>query len=178
MYFLVDFKSKNIFAKIRSQFFGYLSAEISRVYQCVSLCILQLCKISKSLIAKKNNSDFAIKVFEFSCKNYFNPSIFACILVWKYVRQVCMFLTVAKPFLWSFCIILNCTVSWTNWIVAFFLWWDSIPFFLFFSTRHQIDLPFLMLVKIQYQKPFWNWICYKFIGNDLDLENHKRSIHF
>ena len=148
MYFLVDFKSKNILLKSGLSLGTWVlrSAGFTNVYLCVSY---SFAKSLIAVIAKKNNSDCAIKIFEFSCKNYFNPSIFACLLVWKYVRQVCMFLTVAMPFLWSFCIIQNCTVSWTNWIVAFFLWWDSIPFFvLLFSTRHQIDLSF------QYQKPF------------------------
>ena len=174
MYFLVDFKSKNILLKSGLSFLGtwvLRSAGFTNMYLCVSY---SFAKSLIAVIAKKNNSDCAIKVFEFSCKNYFNPeSIPFCkpfgVELWKYVRQdvwqfcVCMFLTVAMPFLWSFCIILNCTVSWTNWIVPFFLWWDSIPFFvLLFSRKHQIDLSF------QYQKPFLK----------LNFEVHRKWFRF
>ena len=183
MYVLVDFKSKNILLKSGLSLGTWVlrSAGFTNVYLCVSY---SFAKSLIAVIAKKNNSDFAIKVFEFSCKNYFNPeSIPFCkpfgVELWKYVRQdvwqfcVCMFLTVAKPFLWSFCIILNCTVSWTNWIVAYFFGEIQYPF-LFSSFQGNIKLIFLFNIK----SLFWNWICYKFIGNDLDLENHKRSIHF
>ena len=154
---------------MRSQF-GYLSAEISRVYQCVSLCILQLCKISNCRNCQEKQFRFCNKSIWIFMQKLFQSRIHPFLQAfWKYVRQdvwqfcVCMFLTVAKPFLWSFCIIQNCTVSWTNWIVAFFLWWDSIPFFvLLFSTRHQIDLSF------QYQKPFLK----------LNFEVHRKWFRF
>ena len=153
---MVDFKSKNILLKSGLSFLGtwvLRSAGFTNVYLCVSY---SFAKSLIAVIAKKNNSDCAIKIFEFSCKNYFNTSIFVCLLVWKYVRQVCMFLTVAMPFLWSFCIIQNCTVSWTNWIVAFFLWWDSIPFFvLLFSTKHQ-NWSFFSISKALFEIEFWS----------------------
>ena len=149
----MDFKSKNILLKWGLSLGTWVlrSPGFANVYLCVSY---SFAKSLIAVIAKKNNSEFAIKILEFSCKNYFNPSIFACLLVWKYVRQVCMFLTVAMPFLWSFCIIQNCTVSWTNWIVAFFSLVRFNTFFLFFSTRHQIDLPFFDACKNPISKAF------------------------